>query len=128
MHVLVGLMLVVLAAGCSNEPESKIPYSALPAEGDPVRGERLYNELASPLPPCSSCHNEEANASPLLERYSEIAGSRVEGQNAHEYTFYSIVEPWRHVVDGYGNAMYNEYDDRLQPQDIADLIAYVLSL
>jgi hypothetical protein len=55
-----------------------------------------------------------------------VAGERVEGESAREYTFYAIAEPGRYIVEGYGNAMYNRYDENLSPQEIADLIAYLL--
>lgn len=130
MRLMVGVLsvLVLVLVGCANEPPSVISYDAVPKDGDPVRGETLYHQQVSPIPTCASCHDEEGNASPTLEGYGEVAGTRVEGQDAHEYTFYAIVEPWRHILDGYGNAMYNEYDDRLSEQDIADLIAYTLGL
>lgn len=126
--VIASVLAAVLLMGCANTPESVIPYSEIPETGDVARGEALYNESISLAPTCASCHNAEGGGSPDLTGYGEIAGTRVEGQDAHEYTFYSIAEPWRYIVDGYGNAMYNLYDDRLTPQQIADLIAYVLSL
>ena len=119
------LMLLMLAA-CDNEPESVIAYADLPATGDAARGETLYHQLSNPL--CSSCHVDDIAAAPALDTYTvELAESRVADMDAREYTFYSIVEPWRFIPDNYGDAMPNRYDDELSPQDIADLIEYMLS-
>lgn len=125
------LMLLILLAlvGCSPNPPSVIPYSAIPTTGDVARGEALFNETISLAPACSSCHTGQENAaSPDLAGFGAIAGTRVEGESAHEYAFYSIAEPGRFLVEGYGNAMYNLYDEKLTPEQLADLIAYILSL
>lgn len=121
--ILLSIALLLLGA-CASDPESTIAFADLPAEGDPVRGEAVYNEIAQPA--CTACHMVGAAGAPSLENYAQIAGERVAGQSAREYTFYSIVEPWQHIVEGYGNAMPNTYDERLTGQDIADMIAYLL--
>lgn len=131
MRASLGIIIAIVTmgvVGCGNNPPSVIPYEDIPAEGDPVRGEQLFHEQIGIAPTCESCHNENSNASPDLTGYSEVAGTRVEDESAHEYTFYAIAEPGRFIVEGYGNAMYNQYDDNYEPQDIADLIAYLLSL
>jgi mono/diheme cytochrome c family protein len=120
--------IVILLAGCAQNTESRIPYSEIPPEGDPARGEQLFNESINAAPPCSICHAAGNTASPDLTGYGAIAGERVEGETAHEYTFYGIAEPGRYIVEGYGNAMYDRYDEKLTPQQIADLIAYLLTL
>lgn len=124
--MLVGVML--LAVGCGSTPESTLAYSDVQAlTGDAARGAVLYNEPQQNLPTCVSCHivGTEAGA-PSLTGYAALAGERVPDMDAHEYTFYAIAEPARHIVTGYGNAMFNGYDDALSAQDIADLIAYLL--
>ncbi|MEL6148403.1 MAG: cytochrome c [Chloroflexota bacterium] len=124
----IGLLIVLafILAACGGA-ESVISYADLPTEGDAVRGETLYFQASGLSPACSSCHVAEAAGAPVLdEGYPALAAERVEGQDAHEYTFYAIAEPGQHIVEGYGNAMYNRYDENLAPQDIADLIAYLL--
>jgi mono/diheme cytochrome c family protein len=92
-------------------------------------GEELFARSERVIPSCVTCHVQDPAGSPVLDAtYPELAASRIEGMDAHEYTFYSIAEPGGYIVEGYGNAMYNRYDDNLNPQDIADLIAYLLSL
>jgi len=124
----ISVIALVTLVACDNNPASVIDYEELPPSGDVARGEALYDQSVDLAPSCSGCHLEEDGASPSLNGYSAVAGERVEDQDAHEYTFYAIVEPGRHIVEGYGNAMYNQYDEKMTPQQIADLIAYLLSL
>ncbi|MGJ3238079.1 MAG: c-type cytochrome [Anaerolineae bacterium] len=120
---LVVAIVVLTLAGCTGNPTSTIAYDALPTEGDPVNGERLYTARS-----CNACHVAGASGAPDLEGYGERAGDIVPDQDAREYTFYSIVEPAQHIAEGYGNAMPNNYDEIMTPQEIADLIAYLLDL
>jgi cytochrome c553 len=129
-HFAIVLMIAtLLIAGCAPNVETVIPYADIPAAGDAERGAQLFNQSINTAPACSSCHLEEPDgASPVLAGYSQIAGERVEGEDAREYTFYSIAEPARYVVEGFGNVMYDQYDEKLTPQQIADLMAYLLTL
>ena len=120
------ITLALFAAGCGTQT-STIAYDALPASGDATRGEQLYYQLDGTSPTCANCHRAGAAAAPQIgDDYPQIAGQRVEEQDAREYSFYAIVEPGQYIVEGYGNAMYNRYDENLTPQQIADLIAYML--
>jgi len=122
------IVISVIAVGCTGNAPSTIPYEDLPATGDATRGEALFNDTTRGVPPCSGCHIPEVAAAPSLVDYNaEVAASRVEGQDAREYTFYAITEPAQYIVEGFGNAMYNKYDEHFSPQDIADLIAYLLN-
>jgi cytochrome c553 len=121
------IFVVLLLAACAPKPPSVLDYADLPVQGDAARGAILFTQQSRLAPSCESCHNPNAVGSPTLEGFGEIAATRVEGQSAHEYAFYSIVEPWRYVVEGYGDAMYNQYDDLMPAQDIADIIAYILA-
>jgi mono/diheme cytochrome c family protein len=123
------LALVMLAA-CGDDT-SKIAFSELPPQEswDAERGEEIYHKDYKGTPACSSCHlMDDESGSPEMANYAFRADKRVEGMSAVEYTFYSIVEPGRHLVPDYGNAMYNGYDNKLTPQEIGDLIAYLLTL
>lgn len=122
------LIFLVLVTACDANPPSVISYDQLPPAGDVERGAELFNQPINSAPPCSGCHLPNSPASPDLAGFAERAGNRVEGETAREYAFYSIVEPGRYIVEGFGNAMWNQYDESLSPQDIADLIAYLLSL
>ncbi len=127
LRVLFGLLLLMLV-GCAPYAETTIAYAEIPAEGDANRGAELFNEPINGTTACIACHVEGNNASPDLTGLGEVAGERVEGETAREFVFYSITEPARHLTEGFGNAMPNNYDENLTPQQIADLVAYLLSL
>ena len=128
MHKLLLLLgVLALTAGCVGNAASTVAYENLPGEGDAANGEVLFNGANTNVTPCSGCHVKVAAAAPSLINYNDaVAASRVEGQTAREYTFYAIAEPAQHIVEGFGNAMPNNYDEHLSPQEIADLMAYLL--
>lgn len=121
------IIFALLVAGCGTQ-ESVISYADLPAQGDVANGERLFNQLDGLAPSCVNCHQEGAQAAPhiVVADYPQLAANRVEGQDAREYTFHAIANPGQHIVEGYGNAMYNRYDENLTPQQIADLVDYLV--
>jgi mono/diheme cytochrome c family protein len=129
MRLLITCFVIVLViSACSTNPPSVIGYDAIPSGGNAANGEVLFTSGKDQVPPCIACHLPNSPASPDLAGFGERAASRIAGQSAHEYAFYSITEPARFIVEGYGNAMYNQYDEAFTAQDIADLIAYILSL
>ena len=117
-----------LLSACASEPPAVAPVD-LP-EGDAGSGEKLFVQSINDAPTCASCHNlsSASNDGPGLEGIGQVAAERVAGQNAREYLYMSIVRPSSHVVRGYSNVMYSEYEDKLSTEDIADLIAYLLML
>lgn len=122
-HFIIGLIFLLLLAGCETNPPSEIAYNTLPETGDSVNGELLFTAQG-----CIACHMQGATGAPELANFADRAGSTVEGESAREYTFYAIVEPARHIAEGYGNAMPNTYDSSMTAQELADLIAYLLDL
>lgn len=125
--IIISLIGLLILTACGPD-ETSLPYADLPETGDAARGERLFSAATNGSTPCTGCHVEGAQGAPDLVHYGAVAGTRVAGQDAHEYTFYAIVEPGQYIVEGYGNAMPADYDERLAPQDIADMIAYLLGL
>ena len=116
-------LLACMVTACAGNPPSVIPYEDVPQTGDSANGAMIFAAQA-----CDGCHMTGATGAPLLEGFGNRAGSTVPEQSAHEYTFYSIAEPGQYIVEGYGNAMPNNYDNILTAQDMADLIAYLLDL
>lgn len=121
------LLFVFLLAACS--PASSTD-DTLPA-GDADRGARLFQEAIDGAPACITCHTVDTSPSqvgPVLSGYGAIAGDRVEGQSAEAYTRISIERPAAHIVPGFSNTMFAQYSRYLSDQQLADLIAYLLSL
>lgn len=97
-------------------------------EGDAANGEVLFKgELG-----CFGCHLPPGapDIAPDMNGISSRAGERVEGLSTEEYIRESIQVPCSFVAeaDTYTCLMPQDYGDRLTPQDLADLIAYLLTL
>lgn len=119
-------MLIILAAGCAPAPEA---VTDLPP-GDVAAGEALFHERLGTLPECSSCHTIDGTVGngPTLLGFGAIAGTRVDGEDAVTYASNSIIRPGVYVMAGYSNLMPPSYSQHLNRQQLADLIAYILSL
>ena len=106
-------------------------------EGDPENGEALANGSLG----CAGCHILSATGPAWLpdgdqpgigeraaSRFTE-SGYNGTATSAEEYLFESTVLTNIFIVEGYEpNIMPGNYGDRLTPQDMADLIAYMISL
>ena len=121
-------LLPLLLAACAPAPV-----------GDAERGRVLFVlPLTAPrgdLPACARCHAvEKDRPSPMgLGTNFYDVGARAErevpGQSAADYLRTSIVDPDAHLAGGYQDGlMYREYEALLTPQQIEDLVAYMLSL
>jgi cytochrome c len=108
---------------------------ALTLTGDPKRGEDIFRHGINDAPACANCHSvnpKSKNAgfalAPNLSGLAERAGSRVAGEDAQHYVYQSITDPTAYVVSGFQPIMYGGFAKKLTQQDIADLMAFVLSL
>ena len=128
LFLLLVLCLAGLFSGCASEPPA-VASVDLPA-GDAGSGEKLFIQSINDAPSCASCHNlsSTTNMGPGLAGIGQRAGQQVDGQSAQEYLYMSIVRPSNHIVRGFSNVMYTEYEQKLSTEDIADLIAYLLTL
>ncbi len=126
--LILSILLAVLAA-CGGAPPSGSGFADLPS-GDVARGAALFAESVSGAPTCASCHtvDDQTLIGPGLQGYGARAAMRVPGQAAGEYTYHSITQPASYVVGGFGNTMYAQFGRQLSAQQIADLIAYLLTL
>ncbi len=126
-HLLIAGIMLVLAA-CSSSPESS--FADLPP-GDAARGGQLFAEGANGAPACATCHTVDGSelTGPSLQHFGEIAPVADAGSaSLQAYAYTSITQPSAYVVSGFGNTMYTQYERRLSPQQIADLIAYLQTL
>lgn len=117
----------LLLAGCATANTSN--YQSLPS-GDVNRGAQLFQQSVSGAPPCASCHSLDGSllVGPGLKGISTRARTRIANMDPPNYIYQSITNPAAYIVSGYSNLMYNQFDQRLTPQQIADLIAYLLTL
>lgn len=103
-------------------------------EGNPGRGEALANTQG-----CVACHISTPTGPAWAATASEPAiGERAAARiqqtdytgtavSAEQYLFESVVLPNTHVVEGFAPVMPVTYSQLLTEQDMADLIAYLLT-
>lgn len=91
---------------------------------DAATGERLVAETD-----CATCHLiGEGRTAPLFDGLASVAGKRRSPLSAGQYLYEAIVFPAAHLVEGYANAMPNNYGERFSLADIGHMIAYLLTL
>lgn len=111
----------------ADEPTSP---AALSLVGDPVRGEQLFRVGDNSAPPCISCHALGASRfglGPAMVDVEARVANRRPGLPAKDYLYQSITDPWLYVVPGYRNIMPGVYFELYDDQDLADLIAFLMS-
>src|SRR5690349_11085031 len=93
----------------------------LPA-GDASRGAQLFTQSVNGAPSCSTCHTLDGSSGtgPSLQGISKRAGSQVANLSAKDYLYQSITRPSAFIVSGFSNVMYDQYAQRLTPQQTAD--------
>ena len=130
----IALTVCVLAAltGCGSTSGSgtSSDFANLPAQGNVANGEQIFLHGKADAPSCTSCHHTDSSTSigPGLGGIADRAASRVSGQAAREYIYTSIVSPAKFIVPGFSNQMYSQYGSKLSSVDIADVMAYVITL
>lgn len=127
-HWLIGCVAgSMILAGCSSQAQS-LTVADLPT-GDATHGAALYSQQINGAPACSTCHSLDGSTivGPSLQGFASRAATQTD-LAADAYTLQSIVQPATHIVSGFTNAMYTQYGQKLSRQDLADLIAYLLTL
>ena len=126
-RLLIAVSILLLAA-CSSSPETS--FADLPP-GDAANGATLFTGGANGAPACATCHTVDGTelTGPSLQNFPAIAPVAEAGAaSLADYAYSSITHPSAYVVSGFGNTMYTQYERRLSPQQIADLIAYLQTL
>lgn len=91
---------------------------------DATIGEALITETD-----CATCHlTGDGSTAPLFNGLGALAGQRRPPLSAEQYLYEAILYPAAHLLDGYANAMPNNYGERFSPSQIGHMIAYLLSL
>ncbi|MCY4146898.1 MAG: cytochrome c [Chloroflexi bacterium] len=122
---------LLLLSGCSADAPGTAFAELDLSRADADSGAKLFQQSINAAPACAACHSITGENSALgnsLAGLAGAAGSRVAGQSAAEYLYWSIVQPGRALVAGYSNIMYAGYADSLEAADLADLVAYLLTL
>jgi mono/diheme cytochrome c family protein len=136
----IGAILAIamaVLAGCSNSSDSPTQADSTPTDttlvGDAVRGEEIFRVGVNNAPPCLTCHRTAVNSSglglgPNLDGIAERAAGRIEGMIAEDYLRDSILDPEDFEISGFIVSMYPDYGTDLSAQDLADLIAFLMTL
>jgi cytochrome c553 len=108
--------------------------------GDAARGKALYEQTAiGSAPGCSTCHSNQpgvrlvgpsfAGLATEAEQTIKSADYKGSAKTVEDFLHESIVNPGVYTAEGYPEGvMYQNYAKELSGQQIADLIAYIMSL
>lgn len=97
--------------------------------GDPNNGQSLYNGALA----CSACHANVSVAPPTEGTWTRANDTRLQdpalaGYTVEHYLVESIIVPNAYIAPGYpANAMPQNFGERLDIQQLADLLAYLQS-
>jgi mono/diheme cytochrome c family protein len=112
------------------EPEAAVEA---PPPPDTERGREIFAKGVNGSPPCVACHQVVSSdigfaLGPSLQGLRNRAGKRIPNMSAEAYLTDSILHPDDFIVPGYRNIMYPKFADHFSEQDIADLVAYLMTL
>jgi nitric oxide reductase subunit C len=136
MKRLVILMIILGLSACSNSSaaENSLPDPATLNNGDAAAGQAAFASNG-----CVACHAVEADAPPGIgPSLVGVAGRSRETIQSPDYTgqadtveaylWESIIHPQAHIIEGHMTTMPATYQQSLEEQEIADLVAYLLTL
>lgn len=120
--LLIFLMLNPDAAGeAASSDVYRAELATALANPDWIIGEKLSAQHE-----CNACHmTGDGSLAPLFAGLADAAATRRDELDAEQYLYEAIIFPSAHLVEGYTDAMPNNYGDRLSLPEIGDLIAYI---
>ncbi|MCC7449051.1 MAG: c-type cytochrome [Anaerolineae bacterium] len=125
-------LILLLVTACGSSPATPMPntsgYASLPATGDAAAGQAIYERGVKSAQACAPCHDLE-HTGPPLQGIAARAAARVQGQSADAYLYQAIVAPNSYIAPGYNpDVMPGNYGTALSPQQIRDVMAYLMTL
>ncbi|MFC1997634.1 hydrogenase iron-sulfur subunit [Chloroflexota bacterium] len=128
-----GLVLYDQTFDLGSHEVLKLNFQSEQLNGDPVAGERLFNNRSiGKGGSCSLCHSLVADVvliGPSQEGVAIRAEKRVAKISAEEYIKESILEPDAYIVEGYPSGqMLPDLDEKLTPKQIDDLVAFLMTM
>lgn len=126
--------------GCAGLPLWAITLQMEPAveieappPPDAARGQEIFAKGVNGSPSCVGCHHLVSSEigfalGPSLQGLRNRAGTRIPNMSAEAYLIDSILHPEDFIVPGYRNIMYPKFADHFSEQDVADLVAYLMTL
>lgn len=103
-------------------------FAAALATADPAKGEKVALTV---IPSCRGCHSDDpavAMTGPTWQNVADHAANRVPGMSPANYLYTSITNPGAYVVPGFpGGVMYPNYGAEIPTEDLANLVAYLLT-
>lgn len=112
-------------SGVADEPTTS---------GNVANGEAIFNGtiLVSGAASCIACHQVSGTTAivgPNLAGIGSQAENRIAGVSAADYLHDAIVDPNGYIVEGFSaSIMPLNYADTLSEEQVADLVAYLLTL
>jgi cytochrome c2 len=134
------ITLLLAAAGCGTPAAVSVGAAVeattapTPTQSNEVRGGDAANgqTVFTTVGACRTCHDVEKGipiVGPSLKGIASRAGNRKPGVAAADYLHESIVKPNAYVVDGFNqNIMPPNMSELLTPQEVNDLVAYLMTL
>lgn len=141
MLIRVLLLGALVLSACGGAQQNAAPRSAAPV-GDPARGKDVFTTVAQPA--CATCHVlqgvSEGQIGPDLTRIGTEAGKRIadpgyqgKAKDAPGYLRESITDPNAYIAPRcptgtcFRDVMPKDFAQKLTPQQLEDLVAYLLS-
>lgn len=108
----------------SSEADYEERVTVLLSDADPVNGAAMLTTYG-----CVACHRvgAENGIAPSFVGIAERAGERRPPMSAAAYIYESIENPSAYLVEGYANAMPQNFGGRLSDEELGDIIAYLLT-
>ena len=135
LPLLIILLLALTLAACGGGEEADTASSSADVTGNAAAGEALYKQPVigkNSAPGCNTCHSLEEGVTLVGPSHAGMgtrAATAVAGQSAEEFLHESIVNPNTVITDGFtAGVMYPAFGTDLSDQEIADLVAYLMTL